>query len=181
MRFMSIPCFGISRKRIIRIRSFLQVSLILMERRAETTEEVVYSWHDKGEVPQTANCGFKFLGGGSFIREELTDICCPGNTFIFREGDYQSSKVEVPTKDDLRFRGSRLCFEFVPRVHALMGRGFLWMIRARGCIHCKESGALCASDMVGAWDVDSQVDDVIYVDVMRPLWVDGDVTMPEGD
>ena len=30
------------------------------------TEEVVYSRHDKGKVPQAANCGFEFLGGGSF-------------------------------------------------------------------------------------------------------------------
>ena len=37
------------------------------------------------------------------------------------------------------------------------------MIWARGCIHCKEDPALCASAVVGAWDVDSLVDDVIYV------------------
>ena len=153
---------------------------------AETTEEVVYSWHDEGEVPQAANCGLEFHGGGSFIQEELADVCCPGDKFIFREGDYQSSKVKVPTKDDLRFRGSHLCSEFVPRVHALAGRGFLWMIPAQGCIHCKEDSALCASDVVGVGDVDSQVDDVIYVDVLCPSWVDGDVnnqiqTFPEGD
>ncbi len=40
--------------------------------------------------------------------------------------------------------------------------------------------------VVGAWDVDSQVDDVIYVDVARTLWVDGDVdnqlqALPKGD
>jgi hypothetical protein len=60
------------------------------------------------------------------------------------------------------------------------------MIRVRGCIHCKEGSALCASDVVGAWDVDSQVDDVIYVDVVRTSWVDGDVdnqlqALPKGD
>ena len=45
----------------------------------ETTEEVVYSWHNKSEVPQAANCGLKFLGDGSFIQEEPADVCCPGN------------------------------------------------------------------------------------------------------
>ena len=139
------------------------------------TEEVVYSWQDKGEVPQAANCGLEFLGGGSFIREELADVCCPGGKFIFWEGDYQSSKVEVRTKDDLQFRVSRLCSEFVPCVYALAGRGFLWMIWVCGCIHCKEDGALCASNVVGAGDVNIQVDDVIYVDVVHPSWVDGDV------
>ena len=67
----------------------------------ELTEEVVYSWQDKGEVPQAANCGLEFLGGGSFIQEELAGVPCPGNTFVFWEGDYQLSKVEVPTKDDV--------------------------------------------------------------------------------
>ncbi len=141
----------------------------------ETAEEVAYSWQDNGEVPQMANCGFEFLGGGSSIQEELADVPCPGNKFVFREGDYQSSKVEVPTKDDLRFRGSHLCSEFVPCAHALAGRGFFWMIWARGCIHCKEGGTLYAGDVVGAGEVNSQVDDVIYVDVVHPSWVDGDV------
>ena len=40
--------------------------------------------------------------------------------------------------------------------------------------------------MVGAWDVYSQVDDVIYVDAVRPSWVDGNddnqlQTLHEGD
>ena len=68
---------------------------------SETTKEVVYSWHNKGEVPHMANCGFEFLGGGSPIQEELADVCCPGDKFVFREGDYWLSKVEVPTTDDL--------------------------------------------------------------------------------
>ncbi len=121
-----------------------------------------------------ANCGLEYLGGGSFVQKELSDVCCPGDNFFFREGDYQSSEVKVPTKDDLRFCGSCLCFEFVPHVHALMGRGFFWMIRACGCIHCKEGSALCARDVVSAGDVDSQVDDVIDVDVMYPSGVNGD-------
>jgi hypothetical protein len=42
-----------------------------------------------------ANCGFEFLGSGSsFVREEMSDVCCPGDKFVFREGDYQSSKVK---------------------------------------------------------------------------------------
>jgi hypothetical protein len=68
---------------------------------AEKTDEVVYSWHNKGKVPQAANYEFEFLGGGSFIPEELADVRCPGDKFVFWEGDYQSSKVKVPTKDDL--------------------------------------------------------------------------------
>ena len=60
------------------------------------------------------------------------------------------------------------------------------MIRVHGCIHCEKGSALCASNAVGAGDVDSQVDDVINVDVVHPSWVDGDVnnqlqTLPEGD
>ena len=151
----------------------------------ETTEEFVYSLHNKGEVPKTANCGFEFFGGGSSIQEELADVRCPGK-FIFQEGDYQLSKVEFPTKDDLQFCGSRLCFEFVPHVNALLGCGFLWMIQVHGCIHCNEGGAHRASNVVGAWDVYSQVDDVIYVDAVRPSWVDGNddnqlQTLHEGD
>ena len=60
------------------------------------------------------------------------------------------------------------------------------MIRAHGCIHCKEGSALCVSDVVGAGDVDSQVDDVINVDAMRSSGVDEDVdnqlqTLPKED
>ena len=76
-----------------------------------------------------ANCGLEFLGGGSsFVQEEMSDVCCPGDNFVFQEGDYLSSKVKVPTKDDLRFHESCLCFEFAHHVHALMGHGFFWMI-----------------------------------------------------
>ena len=42
------------------------------------------------------------------------------------------------------------------------------------------------SNVVGAGDVDSQVDDIIDVDVVRSSWVDGDVnnqlqSLPKGD
>ena len=95
---------------------------------AETTVEIVYSWHNEGKVPHAANCGLEFLGGCSFVQEELADVCCPGNKFVFWEGDHQSSKVGIPTKDDLCFSGSRLCSEFVHCIYALTGRGFFWMI-----------------------------------------------------
>ena len=163
-----MPCFAMSRKRSIKIRLFLQVLLFLMERRWVVICWRLWRRHDKGEVPQVANCGLEFLGNGGFVQEELADVCCPGDKFIFQEGDYQLSKVEVPTKDDLRFCGSRLCSELVPCIHALAGRGFFWMIWACGCIHCKEGSGLCTSNMVGAGDVDSQVDDVINVDVVCP-------------
>ena len=53
--------------------------------------------------------------------------------------------------------------------------------------HSLQGGqCFCASDVVGAGDVDSQADAVINVDVVRPLWVDGDVDnqlqiLPEGN
>ena len=54
------------------------------------------------------------------------------------------------------------------------------------CIHYKEHSGLCVSNVVGAGDVDSQVDDIIDVDVVRSSWVDGDVnnqlqSLPKGD
>ncbi len=150
------------------------------------TEEVVYSRHNTGEVPQAANCGLKFLGGGSSVQEELANVCHPGNKFVLSEGDYQLSKIKIPTKDDLQFRRSCLCPELVSCVHALAGCVFFWMIWACGCINCEEGSSLCASDVVGAGDADSQADDVINVDVVHPLGVDGDVnnqleTLHKGD
>ncbi len=118
--------------------------------------------------------------------EELNDVCCPGDTFVFQEGDYQLSKVEVPLKDDHGFHGSCLCSERVPCNLALAGHGFFWMIWAHGCIHWEEGSGLCARGVVGAGDVNSQVDDVINVDGMRPSGIDGDVNnqlraLPKGD
>ena len=60
------------------------------------------------------------------------------------------------------------------------------MIWTHGCIDCKEGSGLYASDVVSAGDVDSQADDAINVDVVRPSGVNGDVnnqlqTLPRGD
>ena len=62
---------------------------------AERTEEVVYSWHNEGEVPQVANCGLEFLGSGSFVRGSwLMFVVQATNLFSGRE-------IIFPTKDDL--------------------------------------------------------------------------------
>ena len=49
------------------------------------------------------------------------------------------------------------------------------MIWTHSCIYCKEGSGLCASNVVGARYVDSQVDDVINVDIMHPSGIDGNV------
>ncbi len=47
------------------------------------------------------------------------------------------------------------------------------MIWLSGCIDCEEGGSLSLSKVVGPGDVDSEVDDVIYLDIMHLVVVMG--------
>ncbi len=49
------------------------------------------------------------------------------------------------------------------------------MIRSSGCVDGEEGGHLSTSDVVGPWDVDREADDVVDVEVMHSMGVDGDV------
>jgi hypothetical protein len=48
------------------------------------------------------------------------------------------------------------------------------MVRPCGGVDGKERGRLSASDVVGAWDVYREEDDVIDVNIVRASGVDGD-------
>ncbi len=63
----------------------------------------------------------------------------------------------------------------VPCIHAFARDGFFQLIQPSGCIDGKEGGSLSLSNVVSPGDVDSEVDDVVNVDIMHPAGVDGDV------
>ncbi len=55
------------------------------------------------------------------------------------------------------------------------------MIWLSNCIDGKEGNSLSSSNVVRPRDVDGEVDDVVYVDIVHPAGVDGDVCVCELD
>jgi hypothetical protein len=53
--------------------------------------------------------------------------------------------------------------------------GFFQVFRLSGCIDGKEGSSLSSSNVVGPRDVDGEVDDVVYVNIIHPAGGDGDV------
>ncbi len=49
------------------------------------------------------------------------------------------------------------------------------MIRLSGCIDGKEGNSLSLSNVISPRDVGDEVDDVVYVDIVHPAGVNGDV------
>ncbi len=49
------------------------------------------------------------------------------------------------------------------------------MVWLCGGVDGEERGRLSASNVVGAWDVYCEEDDVVDVNIVQALWVDGDV------
>ena len=49
------------------------------------------------------------------------------------------------------------------------------MVRPCGGVDGEERGRLSMSDVVGAWDVYCEEDDVVDVNIVQASWVDGDV------
>ncbi len=85
------------------------------------------------------------------------------------------SEVEEPTENHLCFGKACFGLELVSCVHAFAGNWSVGMEWSSRCVDCQECCCLPTGDVVGTWDVDSEANDVVDVDVVRSLGVNGDV------
>jgi hypothetical protein len=84
------------------------------------------------------------------------------------------SEVKQPTKDHLLLGKARISLELVSCIHAFAGDGFVGMVRSCHCINGKECCCLSTGNVVRTWDVDCEANDVINVDIVSSLGVNGD-------
>ncbi len=109
------------------------------------------------------------------MTKQLADACRPSNKLVFGKGDQELPKIEFPTKDHLGLGESSLCHQLVSCVHAFARDWLLQMIWLSADVDGKEGGRLSPSDVVYPRDVHHQVDDVINVEAVHLVGVNGDV------
>ena len=102
----------------------------------------------------------------------MIDIHCTCNELVLWEGDPEAPEIKFPAKDHLDLGEARFG---ISRIHAVLGDGFIGVIRPSGGLNGKESNGLPAGNMVGSRDVDCKANNIVNVEVVQVAGVDGNV------